>query len=194
MDPGEELVSPDGTLKLVMQLDGNLALKSGTQILWASGTAANPNASAAPYVIMQSDGNLVIKNVATATGAWGAGIYTGYPWGSARVKLSLRNDGRLVLSTNDNKEIWTTWSPSAAAQPPRTVPLTTNQAWTATVSPSASWVTLSRSSGTGNASISVNVAQNTSAAPRSTTVYFKVATGSEAGKVLYSINIYQKNP
>ncbi len=57
LDPGWDLVSPDGSCKLVMKRDGDLVFYAADgRALWSSGTEGATGAFAA----MESDGNLVV--------------------------------------------------------------------------------------------------------------------------------------
>ena len=86
--PGQQLTSPDGRFALKVQQDGDLALWFGATKLWSTGTAtgkslyfrlqasgaaalfdvpqnpmwASPAAGANATLILQNDGNLVLKN------------------------------------------------------------------------------------------------------------------------------------
>ena len=96
--PGQWLVNPAETCKLVMEGDGNLVevTSSGTPI-WASGTGGNPGAT----VTMQGDGNLVIYS-ATGAPLWGSGTSgnDGGAW------LSFHNDGNLVVTSASGGALW----------------------------------------------------------------------------------------
>lgn len=86
LNPGEQLVSPDGRYVLQMQTDGNLAQYApGHRAVWSSKTSA-PNS----ILIMQRDGNLVIiapgNHPVWATNTKYLGSY-----------LDVQNDGNFVV-------------------------------------------------------------------------------------------------
>ena len=98
LNPGENLISSDGSLELIMQTDGDLVLcrRSGNVVLWTSGTAGNPGA----YVTLQGDGNLVVYR-ADRKALWASGTC-----GQGTIRAALENDGRFVLYTSDDAIVW----------------------------------------------------------------------------------------
>jgi hypothetical protein len=66
--------------------------------------------------------------------------------------------------------------PAGAAAATYSIGVTSNLTWMATVNSAATWCTLANASGSGNGTVTVNVAKNTVAATRSATV--TVASGS----------------
>jgi surface antigen len=88
MPAGDSLTSADGHFQLTMQGDGNLVeyVANGGHALWNSGTAGHAGA----YVIMQSDGNLVVY--LGSTPLWNSG--TG---GQGPASLSVQTDANLVV-------------------------------------------------------------------------------------------------
>jgi len=83
---GEQLVSPNGKYRLLMQEDGNLVVYEGSKALWSSGTWGNPGA----FTTMQADGNLVVYLGGKAL--WDAGT-----WGFPGASLILQDDANLVI-------------------------------------------------------------------------------------------------
>lgn len=94
--PNDKLISSNLLYQLVYQTDGNLALyTTNGRFLWASGTAGRP----AGYVAMQTDGNFAIYGPNNAF-QWNTGTTT------ARSRLVLRDDGNLVIVTEDGRQLW----------------------------------------------------------------------------------------
>ena len=95
---GGYIASPDGTLRLVMQADGNLVLyRTGASpwaALWSSGTAGQPGAR----VVMQGDGNLVVYRGSVAK--WSSNTA-----GFGGSSIWLQNDSNLVIYVN-GRAIW----------------------------------------------------------------------------------------
>lgn len=93
LNSGEQLISPNGAYRLVMQTDGNLVLYKGSQALWATGGQGS-----GARAVMQADGNLVVYNGSTAkwsssTGGFDASI------------LKIQDDGNLVIY-DAGRAIW----------------------------------------------------------------------------------------
>lgn len=93
LSPGEQLTSPNGTYRLVMQADGNLVLYKGGQVLWATGGQGT-----GARAVMQADGNFVVYNGSAAkwsssTGGFDASV------------LKLQDDGNLVVY-DAGRPIW----------------------------------------------------------------------------------------
>jgi surface antigen len=88
MPAGDSLTSADGHFQLTMQGDGNLVeyVANGGHALWNSGTAGHAGA----YVIMQSDGNLVVY--LGSTPLWNSG--TG---GRGQAMFAIQPDANLVI-------------------------------------------------------------------------------------------------
>lgn len=95
---GDELVSPNGWLSLVMQGDGNLVLyrTQTMQPLWASDSVGQDVATA----VMQTDGNLVAYS-SQGVPAWATGT-DGHPG----AHLILQDDGNLVVYDAANTPLW----------------------------------------------------------------------------------------
>lgn len=94
---GQELGSPGGLYRLVLQADGNLVLYAAARVvLWASGTAGQP----VQRVVLQQDGNLVCYR-RDGSAAW-ASATEGRP-GST---LVLQDDGNLVVYDAGGQPRW----------------------------------------------------------------------------------------
>lgn len=100
LEVGDQLVSKNGWLKLVLQRDGNLALyRVQTDVaLWASNTGGR----AATKLSMQGDGNLVLSSVGGAA-FWASGTE-----GHAGASVVLQDDGNLVVLDATARPIWAT--------------------------------------------------------------------------------------
>jgi hypothetical protein len=62
LDPGWYLQSPGGACRLVMKMDGNLALYAANgRLQWASGTSGSPGA----FAVVASDGDLVVYSASS---------------------------------------------------------------------------------------------------------------------------------
>ncbi|MGW7002613.1 hypothetical protein ACWGCW_07250 [Streptomyces sp. NPDC054933] len=95
LTPGASLSS--GSMKLVMQSDGNLVayLKAGGSAApaeWSSGTYGHPGA----YAVMQPDGNLVVYSHNGGPGIGGA-LWSSGTSGNAGAHAVLQDDGNLVV-------------------------------------------------------------------------------------------------
>jgi lipoprotein-anchoring transpeptidase ErfK/SrfK len=99
LNDGSWLSSPNGQYRLNMQSDGNLVLRWGDHVLWASKTSGNGG----DHAVMQSDGNLVIYQANRAI--WASA--SARP-GHNAYRLSLQNDGNLVVDTATGSPIWAT--------------------------------------------------------------------------------------
>ncbi|MGW1363076.1 hypothetical protein ACWCQP_37415 [Streptomyces chartreusis] len=97
---GDELVSDNGWLNLILQGDGNLVLYRVQvgQAKWDSSTFGQP----VDRVVMQGDGNLVAYS-AKDVPCWASGT-DGNPGSS----LVLQDDGNLVIYDSGNKPVWAT--------------------------------------------------------------------------------------
>jgi hypothetical protein len=71
--------------------------------------------------------------------------------------------------------------PASVAAGSYTIAVTSNAAWTATVNSGATWCSVAAASGTGNGTLTVNVAANPTTAPRAATV--TITAGTATGKV-----------
>lgn len=94
---GQELVSPNGMHRLVMQNDGNLVLYRASGVpKWATGTDRRSTSG----VIMQGDGNLVIYDT-SGPAIWASGTDRNFgAW------LVLQDDGNLVIYDVFNRPLW----------------------------------------------------------------------------------------
>jgi hypothetical protein len=94
--PGEQVFSPDGRFRLILQTDGNLVLYGPDGARWASGTWGR----AVDYAVMQVDGNLVLYGAGLAVWATGTN-------GRRGAYLAMQSDGNLVLYTGATA-VWAT--------------------------------------------------------------------------------------
>ncbi|WP_051969950.1 ricin-type beta-trefoil lectin domain protein [Kitasatospora azatica] len=85
---------------LTMGTDGNLVLADAWtgRVLWTSGTAGHPGATA----VMQPDGNLVVY----APQGWP--LWAPATEGNPGSRTTLQNDGNLVLYNADGRALWST--------------------------------------------------------------------------------------
>jgi len=99
----QQLTSPNGSFRLVMQHDGNVVLYGPLGVMWNSGTWG----SGADVLAMQTDGNLV----AYAPGP--RAVWFTDTYGSGAVRLVLQDDGNAVLYRADDVAVWgtNTWVP-----------------------------------------------------------------------------------
>ena len=106
---GQAIVSTNGKNQLLMGTDGSLQLIDPQGTYWSQ-FPANPNKR---YLIMQSDGNLVLYDIC-ATGScpvWATGTQLGgslNPSGSGPFHLFLQNDMNLVLIDGAGAVLWST--------------------------------------------------------------------------------------
>ena len=95
LQPGQQIVSPNGSFRVIMQADGNLVEYKGNTPLWASHTGV-PGST----VIMQTDGNLVVYSPShqplwyTNTDKAGPG------------SVIIQNDGNFVVYTPAHHPVW----------------------------------------------------------------------------------------
>ncbi|KAG7519443.1 hypothetical protein JOB18_044228 [Solea senegalensis] len=93
---GEYLMSLNGDYKAILQNDGNFVVYKWTPT-WASATNTNDPLR----LLLQPDNNLVIYNKKGPV--WASGTHSNSQ--SQRMRLTMQNDGRLVLD-KDGNEIW----------------------------------------------------------------------------------------
>lgn len=86
---GEELQSPSGVYRLIMQTDGNLVLYGPAGALWASSQQSSSPVVAGSRAVLQSDGNLVVYAPDNH--------YTFAAFGRPGDYLVLQDDANLVL-------------------------------------------------------------------------------------------------
>ena len=91
---GQQLTSPSGAYRAVMQADGNFVVYAGARALWHSWTYGNPGAR----LDLQADGNLVVRS------ATGAVLWSSNSSGDAR--LVMQDDGNLVVYRSDDVPLW----------------------------------------------------------------------------------------
>ena len=94
LQTNDSLLSDNGEYKLLMQEDCNLVLYKGSTALWDSDTVRT---SQACFLIIQSDGNLVIY-LGASPEEQGEAIWNSATQGATAVYfLNLQNDGNLVI-------------------------------------------------------------------------------------------------
>ncbi len=95
---GQQLYSPNGKYRAILQNDGNFVLYSPNRALWSS-TTWNTSVKS---LFMQNDGNLVLYNenrqALWHTNTWRRGVS----------RLVMQNDGNLVIYTNAGTPTWYT--------------------------------------------------------------------------------------
>jgi hypothetical protein len=109
LNVNEQLLSPNGKTRLLMQSDGNLCLyrvDTGAY-LWGTSTGGK----SATHLLMQTDGNLVLYNSDNTAVYWSSGTQ-GHPG----ARLALRDDGNLVILDQNGAQLWasgTAWNAGA---------------------------------------------------------------------------------
>jgi len=103
---GQQLRSPHGTFRLVMQTAGNLAEYEVAQLIWSTGTAGS-----GARATMQANGNLVVYG-SDGTPLWQSGT-GGRP---GKFELDLRRGGNLVIQAA-GVPIWSRRSSLSAGSP-----------------------------------------------------------------------------
>ncbi|MHA3700952.1 hypothetical protein ACXR2U_02105 [Jatrophihabitans sp. YIM 134969] len=89
------LTSSNGTYRLTMQSDGNLALYGARGAMWSTKTTGT-----GVRLWMQSDGNAVMRNAANAA------VWTSRTAGSGATKLLLQDDGDVSIITANGVVKW----------------------------------------------------------------------------------------
>lgn len=104
LTPGQYMLSPDRSTRLVMQSDGNLVMYRAGRPTWSSNTFGNAGA----FFRYQGDGNLVVYSAAGRP-LWVSGTATSFTvWPTMTTRLVLQNDGNLVLYRSNNVPAWHT--------------------------------------------------------------------------------------
>lgn len=93
---GQQLTSPNGIYKAIMQNDGNFVLYGKNNALWSTDTVANGD-----YLIMQEDGNLNIY-VSCNFATWSSNTQFSGDY------LVCQDDGNLVIYNEYNEPVWST--------------------------------------------------------------------------------------
>ncbi|HEX9066206.1 MAG TPA: CHAP domain-containing protein, partial [Streptosporangiaceae bacterium] len=106
LQPGQQLSSPRGTYRLVMQGDGNLVEYAGSRPVWSSGTAGTGSVTT-----MLATGNLVVT-ASDGSVAWQSGTAGQV----TRPALDLRRGGNFVI-TSAGQPIWSRVSSLSAGSP-----------------------------------------------------------------------------
>jgi len=96
---GESIYSKNNRFRFTLQEDGNLVYFDGNVPKWTS----NTNGKSGSYVIMQSDGNLVLYTSANSP-IWASGTngYIGGPY-----RLVVGDEGTLIVYGQNNYPLWT---------------------------------------------------------------------------------------
>ena len=102
---GQSLVSPDGTIRFVLQDDGNAVVLSAYGVVWRSATQGRGD-----RLIMQADGNVVIYD-ATGRPVWFTG--TNDPGSTLRIQ----DDGNLVVYRATGTPAWASFVNGRIAAP-----------------------------------------------------------------------------
>lgn len=105
---GQQLESENGYV-LALQDDGNLVLKDGGDVVWASGT----NGSGVTSAAMQEDGNFVLYTTS------GQSTWSSDTSGNPGSRLVLQNDRNLVVYGSNGSS---TWASGTNTDNPRPVP------------------------------------------------------------------------
>ena len=100
LQPGESIRSPNGAYELVLQADGNI-VEHGTAGPWNLGTQSSAN----PVVQlrMQDDCNLVAYTASDAR--WSSKTQ----WHGRNCVLRIQDDGNLVIVSEGNRLVWSSW-------------------------------------------------------------------------------------
>ena len=106
LQPGQQLTSPRGTYRLVMQRDGDLVEYDGSQPVWSSATTGAGN-----LATMRASGDLVV------TGTDGTLLWQSGTGGRvSQPRLDLRRGGNLVI-TSAGLAIWSRRASLSAGSP-----------------------------------------------------------------------------
>lgn len=176
---GQQLVSPDGGMKLKLQTDGNLVLYNrANAAIWNSGTKGQ---GAVKLLFVGDSHNLVLRNNANSNVKIIANT-------STAVKFNVQNNANMVLLDKAGSEVWTSntankqgsFPPAKPAAPVTT--LKVNGATSATVNNAAN-VTLSWSS-TNSPTCSASGAWGGSKAASGSAT---VNVGKTAGTLTYTL-------
>lgn len=95
--PGEQRISKNGAVSLMHQPDGDVVVRRGNTVLFATGTAGSRSAA----LVMQTDGNLVLYDDA------GRAVWHTHTHGNPGAGLRVENDGRVVVYSPAMRPLWT---------------------------------------------------------------------------------------
>ena len=95
---GQQLYSPNGKYRAILQPDGNFVLYSPNRALWSSATCGTSVKSLA----MQSDGNLVLYTENSQA------LWHSRTWTRGVSRLKMQDDGNLVVYNSSNVATWYT--------------------------------------------------------------------------------------
>jgi hypothetical protein len=100
-----KLISDNGDYYLIVETDGNLCLHGPSGVYWC----ASQNSIGGGLLVLQKDGNLVVKNKEGGTN-WASKTHpyfdSKFKYGNKPKKLALENDGTLALYNKKGKEVW----------------------------------------------------------------------------------------
>jgi hypothetical protein len=95
--PGQQILSPDGRYRLLLQADGDVTVRSPDgRLLFRSGSLGST------VLVLQSDGNLVAYRP-DGSAVWDSGT-----WRDGPSRLDVQNDGNVVLYRADGTPSWAT--------------------------------------------------------------------------------------
>ncbi|MDB9961148.1 hypothetical protein OAD62_03550 [Oceanihabitans sp.] len=101
-----KLISDNGDYYLIVETDGNLCLHGPSGVYWC---AMSQNSIGGGLLVLQKDGNLVVKNKEGGTN-WASKTHpyfdSKFKYGNKPKKLALENDGTLALYNKKGKEVW----------------------------------------------------------------------------------------
>ena len=108
LQSGQYLLSENGLYRLAVQADGNIVLKNGDDVLWASGTHGK---GTAPYLMTMQlhDLHLVLRD-ADEKVIWAPDVYIGKGgknWAEGGYAV-LQTDGNFVVYDGAAKAMWAT--------------------------------------------------------------------------------------
>lgn len=137
----------------------------------------------ATYLWVVSGGTIAAgKTTATLTVAWGSAE-------AGNVSITVTGSNGCIAAASQNitlANLTFSVSPSEitlpAAANAKQITVTATAGWTA--SETADWITLSKTTGTGNDSVGVNVTENTAAAERTALITFSSGAGNQTVKVI----------
>jgi hypothetical protein len=95
---GQQLYSPNGKYRAILQSDGNFVLYSPSRALWSSNTWN----TAAKSLAMQADGNLVVYTESRQP------LWNSNTWRRGASRLKMQDDGNLVIYSSTGVATWYT--------------------------------------------------------------------------------------
>ena len=178
-------VSQDGKSLSLSKESLTFDYQSGGEVIDVKTDGTYTASSSDSWLTFYQDGNKLTVNVAENTG-------TAARKGTVTVSMTGLTSGSLTktITVNQSSKNFTfstdiTSIDATFAAKTQDIKLTTNDEWTATSS--AAWLTLSATSGTGDATIKASLTENTTASKRTATITLK---GKVSGKSV-TINVSQ---